>query len=99
MNVPPISDAGAKTTNKYPLAVMVGILCAFLGSVATAFLTTTEDRNDDCKEQQKYLRDRIAVLEAREGETIEKYTATIMYKDAQIKNRENTIDSLKTKVQ
>lgn len=81
----------ARTIKKYPLAVLVFIVTALLSTFINRSFNTDDGRKDDCMEQVAYLRERVEKLE----QTQEEYTRAVLFKDAQIKNRESVIDSLK----
>lgn len=52
-----------------------------------------KDKSKECMEQVVYLRERLEKVEYQ----IDEYTTAIMYKDGQIKVRDNVIDSLSKK--
>lgn len=85
----------AKTINKYPLAVVVIILTALLTTFINQFFKTSEGRKDDCQKELDNSRQMIR----EKDKIINDYTRTILYKDAQIKNRESALDSVKNKIQ
>lgn len=86
-----LDEKKARTINKYPLAVLVFFVTTFLTTVANRLFNIEDNRNDDCQEQIVYLRERVEKLE----KNLDEYTRTVMYKDAQIKNRDLVIDSLR----
>lgn len=89
-----LDDKKAKTISKYPLAILVFVVTSLLTTAVNRLFTTEDNRNDDCKNQIAYLRERVDKLE----EQLDQYTKAIMFKDAQVKNREQVIDSLKMEV-
>lgn len=52
-----------------------------------------KDKSKECMEQVVYLRERLEKVEKQ----VDEYTTAIMYKDGQIKVRDNVIDSLSKK--
>ena len=79
------------TINKYPLAFVVFFVTALLTTFVNKLFSTNDDRSRECMEQVAYLRDRVEKLEKQ----VDDYTKAVMYKDAQIKNRDAIIDSLR----
>ena len=85
-------DTGKITTiNKYPLAFVVFFVTALLTTFVNKLFSTNDDRSRECMEQVEYLRDRVEKLERQ----VDDYTKAVMYKEAQIKNRDVIIDSLR----
>lgn len=86
-----ISEDKAKTIKKYPLSVLVGVVCSLL----TIFINKLFDSNDarvaDCLAQNENKDKRIHMLE----ETLNKYTNAVLFRESQVKNRDYVIDSLK----
>ncbi|MDR2274341.1 MAG: hypothetical protein LBF27_25765 [Sphingobacterium sp.] len=80
-----------RTINKYPLAFVVFFVTVLLTTFINKLFTTNDDRNNDCTEQVAYLRKRMEKVEKQ----LDDYTNAILFKDAQIKNRDIVIDSLK----
>lgn len=80
-----------KTINKYPLAFVVFFVTVLLTTFVNKLFSTNDDRSRECMEQVAYLRERVEKLEKQ----VDDYTKAVMYKDAQIKNRDLVIDSLK----
>lgn len=79
------------TINKYPLAFVVFFVTALLTTFVNKLFSTNDDRSRECMEQVEYLRDRVEKLERQ----VDDYTKAVMYKEAQIKNRDVIIDSLR----
>lgn len=84
-------DKRVKTINKYPLAFVVFFVTTLLTTFVNKLFSTNDDRSRECMEQVTYLRERVEKLEVQ----VDDYTKAVMYKDAQIKNRDLVIDSLK----
>lgn len=84
------TEEKAKTINKYPLAILVFIVSSLLTTAVNRLFVTEDGRNDDCQNQIVFLRERVDKLEKQ----LDDYTQTVLFKDAQIKNRELVIDSL-----
>lgn len=84
-------DKRVKTINKYPLAFTVFFVTVLLTTFVNKLFSTNDDRSRECMEQVTYLRERVEKLEIQ----VDDYTKAVMYKDAQIKNRDLVIDSLK----
>ena len=84
-------DKRVKTINKYPLAFVVCFVTVLLTTFVNKLFSTNDDRSRECMEQVTYLRERVEKLEIQ----VDDYTKAVMYKDAQIKNRDLVIDSLK----
>lgn len=80
-----------RTINKYPLAFVVFFVTVLLTTFVNKLFSTNDDRSRECMEQVDYLRERVEKLEKQ----VDDYTKAVMYKDAQIKNRDLVIDSLK----
>ncbi|WP_099368076.1 hypothetical protein [Sphingobacterium sp. 1.A.4] len=76
-----------KSPLTYALIIITG--------VATYFVTAYNNRSDDslhaCNAQIDYLKLRVDKLEKQ----LDEYTKAVMFKDAQVKNRDQVIDSLK----
>ena len=89
-----LDEKKAKTISKYPLAILVFVVTSLLTTAVNRLFTTEDNRSDDCKNQIAYLRERVDKLE----EQLDQYTKAVMFKDAQVKNREQVIDSLKMEV-
>ncbi|MGV6947028.1 hypothetical protein [Sphingobacterium kyonggiense] len=89
-----LDEKKAKTISKYPLAILVFVVTSLLTTAVNRLFTTEDNRSDDCKNQIAYLRERVDKLEKQ----LDQYTNAIMFKDAQVKNREQVIDSLKMEV-
>ncbi|PPK97847.1 hypothetical protein [Parapedobacter indicus] len=94
MENPVFDEKTAKTINKWPLAIIVMILTAFLTTFVNKLFDTTDDRSRDCLEQVSYLRDELRIMREENAEMKREYTNAIIYKDGQIRNREMQIDSL-----
>lgn len=86
-----VTEEKAKTVNKYPLAILVFIVSSLLTTAVNRLFSTEDSRNDDCQNQIVFLRERVDKLEKQ----VDDYTQAVLFKDAQIKNREMVIDSLK----
>lgn len=84
-------DKRVRTINKYPLAFVVFFVTVLLTTFVNKLFSTNDDRSRECMEQVDYLRERVEKLEKQ----VDDYTKAVMYKDAQIKNRDLVIDSLK----
>ncbi|MEI2271839.1 hypothetical protein OHD16_06760 [Sphingobacterium sp. ML3W] len=84
-------DKRVRTINKYPLAFVVFFVTVLLTTFVNKLFSTNDDRSRECMEQVDYLRERVDKLEKQ----VDDYTKAVMYKDAQIKNRDLVIDSLK----
>ncbi|SUJ19031.1 Uncharacterised protein [Sphingobacterium spiritivorum] len=84
-------DKRVKTINKYPLAFVVCFVTVLLTTFVNKLFSTNDDRSKECMNQVEYLRERVEKLEKQ----VDDYTKAVMYKDAQIKNRDLVIDSLR----
>ncbi|MGJ1499629.1 hypothetical protein ACR79R_20115 [Sphingobacterium spiritivorum] len=84
-------DKRVKTINKYPLAFVVCFVSVLLTTFVNKLFSTNDDRSKECMNQVEYLRERVEKLEKQ----VDDYTKAVMYKDAQIKNRDLVIDSLR----
>lgn len=84
-------DKRVRTINKYPLAFVVFFVTVLLTTFVNKLFSTNDDRSRECMEQVAYLRERVEKLEKQ----VDDYTKAVMYKDAQIKNRDLVIDSLR----
>lgn len=91
MIIPPITEKTAKTANKYGLVFTVFVLSSILSIAIDRIFFKEDSRNDDCQNQIVYLRERVDKLEKQ----LDEYTKAVMFKDAQVKNRDQVIDSLK----
>jgi len=80
-----------KAANRYPLIFIVFVLSSILSIVLDRVFFKEDSRNDDCQEQVTYLREELRMANT----TLNDYVRTILYKNAQIKNRELALDSLK----
>ncbi|MGJ1196298.1 hypothetical protein ACR777_10415 [Sphingobacterium spiritivorum] len=84
-------DKRIRTIDKYPLAFVVCFVTVLLTTFVNKLFSTNDDRSKECMNQVEYLRERIEKLEKQ----LDDYTKAVMYKDAQIKNRDLVIDSLR----
>ncbi|KGE14611.1 hypothetical protein [Sphingobacterium deserti] len=82
-----IDEAKAKTINKYPLAVLVGIICSLLTVFINKSFDSSDDRIKDCLDRQEKTDKRIEVLESQ----IYQYVNTILHKDATEKELKEVI--------
>ena len=73
------------------LAIAVNVIWILIFMIVNGAKDTAKDANKECLEQVAYLRDRVEKLEKQ----LDNYTRTIMFKEAQIKNRDLVIDSLR----
>src|SRR5690606_37392799 len=89
--IPKVDEGTAKTANKYPLVFIVFVLSSILSIAIDRIFFKEDSRNDDCQEQVVYLRDELKATNA----TLNEYVKAILFKDAQIKNRDLALDSLK----
>ena len=92
--IPKVEEETAKTANRYPLVFIVFVLSSILSITIDRIFFKEDSRNNDCQNQIAYLRERVDKLEKQ----LDQYTNAIMFKDAQVKNREQVIDSLKMEV-
>lgn len=88
-------ESQIKTINKYPLAFVVCFVTVLLTTFINKLFSTNDDRSKECMEQVGYLRTRVETLEKDRDKQVSDYRNTILYKDAQIRNRDLIIDSLK----
>lgn len=85
---------------RHPTTIILIVAVNVIWILIFIVVNMGKDKATDCMEQVSYLRERIDKLEEQSGkfdEQRDKYITTIIYKDAQIKTRDNAIDSLKRK--
>lgn len=83
-----------KIALRSPLTYALVIITGFATYFITAFNNRSDDNLQACNAQIEYLRLRVDKLEKQ----LDEYTKAVMFKDAQVKNREQVIDSLKMEV-
>ena len=76
---------------KHPTTIMLIIAVNVIWITVFIIVKMGQNQTDDCVEQVTYLRERVDKLEHQ----VDGYTTAILYKDGQIKMRDNVIDSLK----
>ncbi len=77
-----------------PLVFIVFVLSSILSIAIDRIFFKEDSRNDDCQEQVQYLRERVEKLEIQ----VDDFTKIILFKNAQIENRDLALDSLKREV-
>lgn len=80
-----------KIALRSPLTYALIVITGFTSYFITAFNNRSDDNLHACNAQIEYLRLRVDKLEKQ----LDEYTKAVMFKDAQIKNRDLVIDSLK----
>lgn len=80
-----------KIAFKSPLTYALIVITGFTSYFITAFNNRSDESLNACNAQIEYLRIRVDKLEQQ----LDEYTKAVMFKDAQIKNRDLVIDSLK----
>ena len=86
-----INDKKAKTISKYPLAVLVGIVCSLLTLFINKAFDSDEARFKYCQSESAIKDQTINDLR----ETLNKYTEFVLYQEYRVKNRDHVIDSLR----
>lgn len=86
-----ITEEKAKTINKYPLAVLVGVVCSLLTLFANKLFDSNDARVADCIAESDRKDKRIHQLETN----IDKYTNAVLFQNSIVRNRDEVIDSLK----
>lgn len=76
---------------RHPTTIILIVAVNVIWVLIFVITDSAKDSNKDCLEQVAYLRERVEKLEKQ----VDDYTKAVMYKDAQIKNRDVIIDSLK----
>lgn len=76
---------------RHPTTIILIVAVNVIWVLIFVITDSAKDSNKDCLEQVAYLRERVEKLERQ----VDDYTKAVMYKDAQIKNRDVIIDSLK----
>lgn len=76
---------------KHPTTIILIIAVNVIWILIFLLTDSAKDGQKDCLEQVAYLRERVEKLEKQ----VDDYTKAVMYKDAQIKNRDLVIDSLR----
>lgn len=75
---------------KHPTTIILIVAVNVVWILIFTITNMAQDKSKECMEQVVYLRDRLERVERQ----VDEYTTAIMYKDAQIKNRDSVIDSL-----
>jgi|GEM_PF-1262929 len=75
------------------LIIAVNVIWILIFIVVNTSRDAGESKSKECFEQITYLRGRLDKVEAQ----LDEYTTAILFKDGQIKVRDNVIDSLKKK--
>lgn len=75
---------------RHPTTIILIIAVNIVWILIFMVTDMARDQSKECMEQVVYLRERITKLEKQ----VDGYTTTIMYKDGQIRVRDNIIDSL-----
>ncbi|NGM63524.1 hypothetical protein G5B30_16565 [Sphingobacterium sp. SGG-5] len=76
---------------RHPTTIILIVAVNVIWVLIFVITDSAKDSNKDCLEQVAYLRERVEKLEKQ----VDDYTKAVMYKDAQIKNRDVIIDSLR----
>lgn len=88
------NEKTGKAANRYPLIFIVFVLSSILTVLIDRLFFKEDSRNGDCQEQIAYLRERVEKLEKQ----VDDYTISVMFQEAQVKNRDLIIDSLRKEV-
>lgn len=87
----PVSKYTLKEWIRHPTTIILIIAVNVVWILIFTITGMAKDKSKECMEQVVYLRERLEKVERQ----VDEYTTAIMYKDAQIKNREAVIDSLR----
>lgn len=86
-----ISKYTLKEWVRHPTTIILIVAVNVIWVLVFTITDGAKDSNKDCLEQVTYLRDRVEKLEKQ----LDSYTTAVMFQEAQVKNRDLIIDSLR----
>lgn len=91
MQEAPASKYTLKEWVRHPTTIILIISVNVIWILVFMVVDMGRDKSKECMEQVAYLRERVEKLEKQ----LDEYTTAIIFKNGQIKVRDNVIDSLK----
>lgn len=91
----PVNKYTLKEWVRHPTTIMLIVAVNLVWVLILVVVNMGKDQSADCMEQVSYLRERVVKLERQ----LDEYTTAMIFKNGQIKVRDNVIDSLKKEKQ
>lgn len=95
MSIQDINKIPLRDWVKHPTTIMLLVAVNLIWILIVFIVNSSSDSKEDC---QKELDNYRAMLREKD-QIINDYTKTILFKDAQIKNRESALDSAKNQME
>lgn len=93
LNTNPVAKYTLKQWISHPTTILLAVAVNIIWALIVYIVWNSNRGKDDCMKQVVKLEERVKVLEKIQDD----YVKSILFKDGQIKNRDNVIDSLKRK--